>query len=72
MYAHRFSWILHNGSLPTFFENGDYVCVCHRCDTPLCVRPDHLWLGTMGDNTRDAVAKGRKGSGKHPRVKLPV
>jgi hypothetical protein len=33
--------------------------VCHRCDTPLCVRPDHLFVGTKRDNSQDALRKGR-------------
>lgn len=54
-YSHRFSWEMHNGSIPTD------TCVLHRCDVPLCVRPDHLFLGTHADNTRDRIAK-RRGS----------
>lgn len=51
--AHRFVWYLTYGHLP-----GEQV-VCHACDTPLCVRPDHLWLGTLSDNSRDMWQKGR-------------
>ena len=51
--AHRIMYLLATGNDP------GSLFVLHKCDTPRCVRPDHLWLGTDGDNIRDAVAKGR-------------
>jgi HNH endonuclease len=51
--AHRFSWKLTYGPIP------NSLCVLHRCDNPPCVRPNHLFLGTKGDNSADCTAKGR-------------
>jgi HNH endonuclease len=51
--AHRLSWELHKSKVPAGIN------VLHRCDTPRCVNPNHLFLGTLSENTRDCVAKGR-------------
>jgi len=51
--AHRMSWVIEHGSIP------DNMCICHRCDTPLCVNPTHLFLGTQRDNLFDMAHKGR-------------
>jgi hypothetical protein len=52
--AHILSWQLAFGVIPAG------MLVCHKCDNPPCVRPDHLFLGTSVDNTTDAFDKGRR------------
>lgn len=63
MRAHRFSWRLTSGEA--------VLCVLHKCDSRLCVRPDHLFEGTNKDNTVDAKKKGRLAKGqRHGNAKL--
>lgn len=52
--AHCMSWILANGT-----EIPKGMQVLHSCDNPLCVRPDHLSLGTLQENSKDMSRKGR-------------
>lgn len=63
--AHRFSYELHRGPI------AGNLFVCHRCDNPQCVNPNHLFLGTALDNVQDMIAKSRNAHGeKAPWSKL--
>jgi len=55
--AHRLAWLITNGPIPRDGHNG--ICALHRCDTPACVNPHHLFIGTNADNVRDMLNKGR-------------
>lgn len=56
--AHRVIWEARNGPIP------DGHILCHRCDVPSCVNPDHLFVGTHKDNSLDMVKKGRSAKGQ--------
>lgn len=56
--AHRYSWALRTGKHPADLQ------VLHHCDNPVCVNPDHLFLGTSKDNKLDCMGKGRHIHGK--------
>lgn len=57
--AHRVSYRLFIGDIPKELQ------VCHKCDTPMCVNPFHLFLGTVLENHLDAQNKGRKPTAEH-------
>lgn len=53
VFAHRASWEIFKSKIPK------RLYVCHKCDTPSCVNPDHLFLGSNSDNQKDSVIKKR-------------
>lgn len=68
-FAHRLAWEMRYGAIP------DGMQVLHRCDNTRCVRPDHLYLGTVRENMRDREAAGHTRYGRlagtdHPNAKL--
>jgi hypothetical protein len=65
MKAHRYSYEFYRGPIP------EGMFVCHSCDNRLCTNPDHLFLGSARDNSKDMVDKERSARGeKHSQRKL--
>lgn len=54
VYVHRISFELHKGSIP------EGMLICHTCDNPKCVNPEHLFIGTPKDNIQDMINKNRE------------
>lgn len=50
--AHRLSYQVFKGNIP------EGMLICHSCDNKKCINPDHLFIGSYSDNTKDAVLKG--------------
>ncbi len=63
--AHRVAWDIAHGEMPPPERK-----VLHNCDNPLCVRPDHLRLGSDRDNVQDTWERGR--AGKPPRARMTM
>jgi len=69
--AHRIAFEVSKGAIPAGMN------ICHSCDNPPCINPDHLWLGTHKQNMHDAIQKGRASKppvhvgGEHWRLKYP-
>lgn len=58
--SHRVGYFMANGAFPK------RMFICHHCDNPKCVNPDHFFIGTALENNRDCASKGRSGPANHP------
>ncbi len=63
-HASRFSYLLHCGNIP---KN---LCICHKCDNPACVSPEHLFIGTQKQNVMDMIKKNRQNYAKGSKIGL--
>lgn len=62
--SHQMAYLTWVGSNPY------HLCVCHTCDTPSCINPEHLFLGTVAENNQDKINKGRHIIERKPRDDL--
>lgn len=61
--THRASYAAFNGAIP------EGAWVLHRCDNPICINPDHLYLGDRAQNSRDIVERNRHGGSKLAKIR---
>lgn len=59
MNAMRAAWLVWVGPIP------DGMCVCHKCDNPSCINPEHLFAGSAADNMHDMYGKSRNAKKNH-------
>lgn len=65
--ANRYAFMLRYGFMPSAVS-----FICHTCDNPRCVNPEHLFMGTVQDNVADMVSKGRQASKLKPAQVLEI
>jgi len=60
--AHRVAYEISSGPIPR------KICCLHKCDNKLCVNPNHLYLGTQGDNMVDRFNRNHSNQGGHSKL----